>query len=114
MGKVKGTVTFKGAPLATGEIQFLPQNGRSAAGTITDGSYELTTYEPGDGAIAGGHTVVISAMDYGEFDPNAPKEPPPPKSLIPQKYGAPNTSGLSAEVKAGEENVIDFELKDER
>jgi hypothetical protein len=56
-----GTVTYKGKPLETGNIQFHAEKGRSASGAIKDGKFVLTTYEDGDGAVPGKHAVVVSA-----------------------------------------------------
>src|SRR5262249_1430926 len=45
---VSGTVTYKGQPLASGSINFIPESesGRGATGTIIDGRYSLTTHAP--------------------------------------------------------------------
>ena len=87
---------------------FYPETGRSASGTITDGQItEVTTYNTGDGAPIGSHRVsVVSFTTDGEGTQAVTK------SLIPEKYGNPDKSGLSATVEAGKQNVIDLELTD--
>ncbi len=82
LGKVRGTVTYKGQPLHVGEISFLPDDGRGNSGVPAmspingDGTYTLTTDTPGDGAIVGFHKVAILSL---EADPvPAPVAAPPP------------------------------------
>ena len=60
---VKGKVTYKGKPLTEGEIVFEPDNsGREAHGSIQpDGSFELTTFKTGDGAVPGTHRVAVTS-----------------------------------------------------
>lgn len=112
-GEVKGIVRLDGKPLATGIVTFTPLGGRSATGFIkSDGTYRLTTYHDGDGALPGKHTVTITPgvtgpqakPDYESDRPSAVKSP------IPAKYANPEGSGLEFEVKAGETNHADFEL----
>ncbi|EDL61352.1 hypothetical protein PM8797T_12648 [Gimesia maris DSM 8797] len=109
---VKGIVTFEGKPLETGEVVFFPDSGEQIAhGKIQpDGSFELTTYEDGDGAFPGKHTVtIISERDMegvSAEDPEASLEP----SFIPTKYNMQKTSGLTAVVKEGD-NEIKFDLE---
>jgi hypothetical protein len=109
---VSGVVTIDGKPLPRGTIQFVPDDskgtrGATAVGTIdAQGRYRLKTAGV-DGAIVGFHKVGVYALAEAPADETAP--PPPP--LIPLKYFNPDTSGLTAEVKAGEENQIPFPLK---
>ena len=46
---VSGRVTYKGAPVPSGTITFLPEDSKAkpAVGTITAGAYSLTTLTPG-------------------------------------------------------------------
>ena len=61
---VTGTVKLSdGTPLEGGRILFRPDKDAkySARGAIgTGGVFELTTFERGDGAIAGSHRVMVS------------------------------------------------------
>jgi hypothetical protein len=109
---VRGTVTYKGKPVPNGTITFIPTDDRpSATGDIgPDGSYRLTTYRPGDGAVLGTHKVVIVAMQDMRHQPAEAWTPTPPP-IIPLKYTSLATTDLEAEVK-DEENVINFDLKD--
>jgi hypothetical protein len=109
---VSGQVTYKGKPVPHGTIAFIPDGATAATGEIgPDGSYTLTTFRKGDGAIPGTHRVVITALE----DPATPVEAwsklPPP--IIPAKYLNLTTTDLRAEVKEGE-NTINFELNDDK
>jgi hypothetical protein len=110
---VHGKVTYRGKPLPLGMVMFTPDNmGPTASGAInTDGTYTLSTYSTGDGAVIGTHKVaVIAKEEQTNFEANA--APTDGKRLIPDKYFLEVTSGLTAEVKPGEENEINFNLED--
>lgn len=111
-----GEITYRGKPLPYGSISFRPKAGPPSTGPIgSDGTFEMSTYRDGDGAILGMNDVMISATELhaGTAKPvEAGVEMPAPKSLIPAKYTAFSTSGLNAEVKEGEKNHFVFELKD--
>ena len=108
---VKGVVKYKGKPLPNGDILFVADElGPTATGQIQpDGSYYLTTFSDGDGAVPGGHRIMVSAL--APTPPGADPAGTLPPPLVPGKYGDYTRSGLTATVKEGEENVIDFDLK---
>tara|TARA_R110002095_G_scaffold216308_1_gene213012 strand:+ start:3967 stop:4506 length:540 start_codon:yes stop_codon:yes gene_type:complete len=111
--EVSGKITFEGEPLQRGTIVFFPESGkRNATGEIKeDGTYTLTTYENGDGAFPGAHTVtIISERDMTNLMPEDVK-PGEKNWLIPPKYNQSKTSGLTATVKENEANEINFDLK---
>ncbi|MCC6511553.1 MAG: hypothetical protein IT423_20810 [Pirellulaceae bacterium] len=66
---VRGVVTCHGKPVANATVNFTPlpeegrpkgQRGRVALGlTDNEGRFTLTTYQDGDGAIVGKHTVTV-------------------------------------------------------
>ncbi|MCE9565705.1 MAG: hypothetical protein K8U57_27085 [Planctomycetes bacterium] len=102
---VEGTVTYKGEPLKDGTILFHPEKGRPAAGKIRDGKIvEVTTETLNDGVPVGSVRVAIQAIT------NPDKMDAPHKSLIPEKYGDPDKSELTADIKPGK-NDLKFELK---
>jgi hypothetical protein len=108
---VSGTVTLDGQPLEKGMIQLIPAGGRGqtqAGAPIERGSYSIPQRE---GPVPGRYTVVITAAEGSSTAPaGAPgKEVPIPKELIPAKYNTKST--LALEVKKGEKNRGDFELK---
>ncbi len=114
MASVHGKVTYNGQPVPKGTVSFqstAPEGGRNATGMINpDGTYTLQTENPGDGAQLGEYRVAISARDDAILD-YIPKKPVPPKRLVPEKYENPDTSGLTATVKSGS-NEVDFPLSD--
>lgn len=106
MGDVTGTVTFKGAPVVTGTITFVPEGADlpiAYAEIQADGSYQAYTNEFGKGAPIGKHRVMIMAVK--ENGPEAASV-----ALLPPKFSSDRQSGLTAEVAAGE-NRVDFTLK---
>jgi hypothetical protein len=118
MGLVKGTVTLDGKPLAKGSITFETTDARPATGTIVAGEIvEVTTYDPGDGAPVGQHKVAIAATEDAASavvaNPGEAKQSATDymagKSLIPAMYNDPSASGLTAEIKPGQ-NTVEFKL----
>jgi hypothetical protein len=110
---VSGKISMAGKAVPTGTITFIPNTpGTSATGEIgPDGSYTLTTFSKGDGAVIGSHKVIIVAMaDMKDRLPEDRSPTPPP--LVPNKYTSLATTDLTAEVK-DEKNVIDFDLKED-
>jgi hypothetical protein len=98
---VKGKVTYKGQPLTKGVVEFEPRgSGRLATGKIgSDGTFVLSTFRDGDGAVAGHHRVSITGTGT-----KATKE------LVPVKYVSAMSSGLGAEVSP-ERTEFNFDLK---
>jgi hypothetical protein len=97
---VSGKVTHKGQPVPKGTITFQPDQGQPSVGEIQpDGTYRLSTFDPGDGAVAGHYRVFVIA---NTADPTKmPGSSPgwtPPKDLVPQKYNKAETSGLETTV----------------
>jgi hypothetical protein len=109
---VSGVVTYRGKPLADVNVVFMSRGGAPATGvTNSEGRFELTTLDQ-TGAVPGAHQVTITP-NQGAIDMPLPGQPPAkPKSAVPAKYGRAESSGLTAEVKAGEENQFTFELTD--
>lgn len=107
---VRGTVKLDGKPLPMAKVIFSPvEGGQSSEGvTGAGGEYELVYKRDIMGAKVGKHLVVITTYEEPEkADDNKtliggrPEQAPP-------EY---NTGGgVEHEVKAGEENVIDFDL----
>jgi hypothetical protein len=98
-----GVVMMQGKPLAHVGVTLFPPKGPIASGNTNEqGEFTLSTSSPGDGAPIGLNKVTIGAAEEGPPKPGAPK--------IPDRYGRPDTSGLTAEVKPGEKNVFTFEL----
>lgn len=57
----------------------------AASGIKPDGSFDLCTVRTGDGVMPGRYRVIVTVRNKG---------PDPATSLIPKKYGDPDTSGF--------------------
>jgi hypothetical protein len=123
VAKVKGKVTRKGQPVSGGEVVFTPvagmggQTGQVATGQIRpDGTYTLTTFNTGDGAILGTHKVTVTvraAEDMRKINemPGGAIAYKLPKSQVPDKYSSVATTPLTYTVQDGE-NEINIELEE--
>jgi hypothetical protein len=120
MVPIRGEVTFNGQPLTVGSVIYMPvgATGRQATGKIQpDGSFQLTTREANDGALAGEYKIVVHAV-------KAPWEEAPSReemekrgrrpvvmtSLVPERYANPETSGLRDNVDSSHSGFAKFEL----
>lgn len=112
--KVSGTVTRGGKPVPKLFLNFYPEHGRPSWGvTGEDGRYTLNYERTGDGAITGTHKVWV------QIRPANPKEEAdlhngtwklhPDMKAILQKYGKPETTPLTVQVKE-DQPVIDLDL----
>ena len=116
MRKVSGMVTLDGRPLTSGYVLFVPDRGRAAKGIIqSDGTYTLGTYSSADGAALGTHRVTVICR---EETPPVQEEDvgieisSPGRSLIPEHYSEPATSGLTFDVTPEGPSVFDIQLTD--
>jgi hypothetical protein len=103
---------LNGKPLAEGgTVVFEPeQRGKMAVGPIAaDGTFELTTYQQGDGAIVGRHRVAVTPLVELVAD-TAQSQQSVQEPLIPHKYQAATSSGIVFDVKSGELNDCRLEL----
>lgn len=99
---VSGKVTIDGEPLTSGSIRFKPSEGRVATGSIgSDGSYLLSTYEPGDGCVPGTYCVTVHAFEDLSDTTR--------RWLAPKNYAMPKSSGLTATIDQPTDS-LDFEL----
>ena len=72
----------------------------SAAGIIrADGTFGVSTYEEGDGAVPGRHRVAITP-------PIQEVDGPPPEPLIDPRYAKFDTSGLEVTVEKRKTEVV--------
>ncbi|RLS35269.1 MAG: hypothetical protein DWH79_02430 [Planctomycetota bacterium] len=121
-----GTVTLGGKPLADATVSFVPSVGAPSDGR-SDAAGKFTIMTNGKpGAALGQNKVTVSK--FSGAAPTMPAAPTPDdmkkmyekkkkgdreKGDVPEKYGRPDTSGLSAEVTTdGSKNVYTFELQD--
>ncbi len=102
---VRGKVLLDGRPLPRATVTFHPRDDagpkpvRAYGKTDETGSFQLSTYQPGDGAPAGRYTVTL----HGDADDAA--------SAVPARYGRMETSGLQVEVKQETNELPPFQLR---
>ena len=87
-GRVRGKVTYKGQPVTSGFITFMPDRAKNTIGPpamskiASDGTYTMSTKVADDGAVVGHHRVGIMGID-----PN-PIVEVPEKELTPERIMA--------------------------
>jgi hypothetical protein len=102
--KLSGKVTIDKVPVATGNLQFVPQAGnagKSAAGAIKDGVYDAP-----DVPIGNVKVMISATRETGEVDTS---HDPPIKNvvnIVPAKY----QSGIGEIDVTGDNPNQDFEL----
>lgn len=108
LGKVEGTITLDGHPLADAIVYFSPEGGRTSFGqTDADGYYSLEYTHHAKGAKVGRHSVRVSTAVDAEVDDDGRVLKPGFPEKVPPRYN--EQSELAAEVKSGK-NEIDFPL----
>jgi hypothetical protein len=133
VAKVTGKVTLKGAPIKGASVQFHPEKGPMAIGITDDqGNFTLTT-NGRPGAPIGLSKVAISKAAPAPTGGSMPANPTPedmakmaaqsakggtlkrtepPKSEVPEQYGNPSTSNLTADVSTNAaNNTFEFNLQ---
>jgi hypothetical protein len=113
---VRGVITLEGTPVAGATVLFMAddQDGRRPASgfTSSDGTFQLTTYKPNDGALPGEYRVLIqkteAAKDPGAAERSAqerakvkiegrsPRKPRQP--ILPEAYARFDTTPLRCTV----------------
>lgn len=122
LGKVTGKVTFNGQPVKSGSVAFNPakgpgaETGQIATGQLeSDGTFTLTTFDTGDGAVIGQHVVTVTARsedsNFGKKKADGTFDYVLPKSSIPEKYSDATKSNLLYTVEANKNNHFEIELK---
>jgi len=113
---VQGKVTQNGGPLpegGSGSVTFVSADGKgnTATGLLDDdGDYQMSTFEPNDGVLPGSYMVSVIWASPGSGDPKtgALRAPSP---MIDERFGNPETSGLTATVPEDGNKSLDFDLK---
>jgi hypothetical protein len=111
--EVQGRVVFdNGDPVTFGSVEFRPvqtmEDGgiASAQGKIDQqGRFTLQTFAPSDGAVAGEHQVIVVQVvrtDVLAIEKHQHARQP----LVDRRFADYATSGLTADVKADDENAI--------
>jgi hypothetical protein len=103
-GSISGTVTCDGGPLTVGSVLFVNRDyGIGVEGPLdASGNFHIPAIRTGEYQVAIQPPPLPSpeAMEKGEKAAPSPVAP---------KYRSPETSGLTAQVKEGD-NTIDFRL----
>jgi hypothetical protein len=112
LGRIRGRVTFLGAPVTEGLVVFNnAQKGIFMTAALNkDGTYVVTS-AAGRGLPLGQYRVTVAPpIEEAVLGPNF--EPPPVKPYpnIPDRFRDVKTSDLSLEVKEGE-NVLNIDMK---
>lgn len=114
--QIKGKVLLDGKPLKEGQVTFVPDNdkgteGQLAVGTISE-SGEFSLYVGAqEGVKAGHYKVAVNCkfqLDEGSSesgDESGGGKSKKQRCPIPRKYFDISTSGLTQEVKEGEEEI---------
>ncbi|MFO0877731.1 MAG: hypothetical protein U0840_10290 [Gemmataceae bacterium] len=106
-GSVSGKVSYKGAPVTSGFVNFFaPERGAASQGKITEsGTYTL------EGVVdAGTYKVYLQPPLPEQLPPGTKPKAKAPFS-VPAKFLDGNSSPLSKEVKSGK-NDINLDLTD--
>jgi predicted small lipoprotein YifL len=126
---VSGVVTYQGEPVVGAQVSFMAEGAARAASGQTDaqGKFQLSTYGTNDGAVVGSHTVTIAkatdeSIGGAGMSPDDPdggyaaamaqaSQQATTKSALPEKYGNPKESGLTAAVTQAGPNDFTFALE---
>jgi len=109
-GNVSGTVKFDGKPLTAGTITFFDEKNRATSSQINaDGTYEVHGVWAGQAKIAVAVPLAI-AFDSASVPGAKPMQFGPKNvPVLPAKYLDAETSGLTCDVRGGDQ-VHDIEL----
>ncbi|PQO45230.1 hypothetical protein [Blastopirellula marina] len=120
MGTITGEVTYDGKPLSHGTILLEVSGQMLSRGEIEEGKIvNMTTFTPGDGAPVGEAVVAINSI--AEVTTKRPNQSGnngtggsgevmvQGQDLIPVRYSNPATSGLTATIEPGV-NDLHFDL----
>jgi hypothetical protein len=99
---VSGKIQIDGKALTQGFIVFMPKQGRVSTGKINaDGTFALTTFQEGDGALPGECKVAVHG--YQSKDGVT-------QYFVPKKYTEVETSGIMFHVNPSEDNEFEINL----
>ncbi len=105
---VSGVVRFPdGTPVKTGFVElYSSQQEVNARGEIQrDGSFELTTFQPNDGAVEGEHQVIVGQFLAAEWLPEIEHQHGDP---VAPRFADYRTSELSATVRSDGPNKLEL------
>ena len=115
---VKGNLYFQGEPPIGAQIVLHPTTPAESplaaevtpTGTVAeDGSFSITTYDPGDGAPVGDYIVTVQWFKLVNDDGGTGRGP----NVLPSKYASPRTSPLRLTVPEGGTEISPIEITPE-
>lgn len=113
LAPVSGMVTVNGQPLTVGTVYLIPDGSKGTKGPLAlgrlddKGRFELRSAEERRGAVVGFHKVRVEVPNAANSEGPVPDSAP---TVDLSRYNDPETSGLTFEVKAGEDNSAAFDL----
>lgn len=113
---VTGRVLVNGRPAAGAAVVFHPVNAggeatRPLAQVDQNGEFRLTTASAGDGAAPGEYKVTLTwYVSPPRTGKRAEGDDPPAKNLIPDRYGKPDSTPVTATVKSDGTEPIRIEI----
>lgn len=118
LAPLAGLVTVDGKPLGGAALIFAADDGGRLGQAICDeqGRFEAWTFKPGDGALVGRHRIavthdrIVEAAATPEGLEGNVSGPVRSESSLPSRYGDVKTSGLTVEVRKGENNFLELAL----
>ncbi|MGV2332829.1 MAG UNVERIFIED_CONTAM: hypothetical protein LVR18_01365 [Planctomycetaceae bacterium] len=108
----KGSLSFRGKPVADADIVLFPEDPtwpetvRPRARTNADGTFEVWTWEKGDGAPAGTYKVTLVHREVALSKDAVVAKP----NDLPPKYERHVTSDISITIVPGENQIPAFSL----
>ena len=108
-----GQVLLNGKPLADAIVSFHAQNGNDkeafpTAHTDGEGHFSLTTYSNGDGAPEGSYAISLVCFRSRTARNSGGGQA---ENVVPQRYASPTSSGLTATVVPGDNELQPLKLK---
>lgn len=109
---VAGTVTYQGKPVANADVMLFPQDDsfpatvRPRAKSGADGTFQVWTWQRGDGAPAGSYKVTVVHHEIVVSNGAMGAKP----NDLPKKYASPDTTDWVVQIAEEETTIPPFEL----
>lgn len=116
LAKIDGVISVNGKPLAMGKIMMSSALGRQTVGDVVDGKIKnVTTFSTGDGAVVGENRVAVRpSVDESMMMKEPNKAARAITSAgIPKKFYSLSTTELTFDVKPGQTNSLNINIKAE-
>ncbi|MFH1920920.1 MAG: carboxypeptidase-like regulatory domain-containing protein [Planctomycetota bacterium] len=114
---VTGTVRLDGEPIGGVSIAFVPDGGAGGGGfAVSDdaGKFSLKSNDQRDGVPAGKYRVLFTKMTMPDGSPIPEGEMAADvgaENSLPEIYNDPGSTSITADVKAGENPPLEFDLQ---